>query len=433
MPAGRNPGSMEKREVTTRLDANYQEALKKIESSLEQLLVGKAPEPIADTTDNTQLDRIMELTNMLSGNFSELETFARNLARGNLDIDPPGRRNYLASPLKELHSQLSGLTWILEQLRQGRIVDKLDYAGNISQALNLLIDRLSGESGPDSAAEDHITSWKYHQILLAFNHLQQMVLLVDKDGRIVFSNHPAAKRLGNLTVLRAEELAEQAPALEQNLSALSTPANTFPVYHEIYDDTRNCWFKITSEQISFPDGSPLYLHSIEDISEWKSNETRLKISATTDHLTGVYNRSMGIKALEIAMQNRNHVVSSAAFVDVDSLKYVNDNFGHNEGDYVIKAISGALSTSVRDSDTVSRFGGDEFLVVFSGCTMEVAEKVISRVHGKIQTVNDAGTKPYPLAFSHGVVQIDEKCATTIQDLITLMDKKMYERKTAKRY
>lgn len=412
----------------------YQESLKKIESALENMLVGK-PSSALDQSGNEQLDRIIELVNVLSDNFSEMAQFSYGLAKGKLNIQAPGRRNYIAAPLKELHSQLSGMVWTVKQLGKGLIVDEIDYAGELSAALNVLIRNAAGEHPPaDSCSLDFqasALSWQYHKVLLTVNHLKQILVITDKNHKVLFANKPANMLFGYFKSVRNPDEHDNVPILEQIMYSLSDDSHVFPISQEVYDEKQNSWFSMTTDEMPFLNYSTAFLHCIEDINERKLNENQLKISATVDPLTGVFNRAFGTKALETAMANKHETTSCIGFVDIDKLKYINDTFGHNEGDFAIKTIAQMLTKSVRQNDTVSRFGGDEFLVIFNDCTVEIAEKALNRLQDKLNAINDMQEKPYDLLFSHGVTQIDKDTSANAKQIIQLVDKKMYERKRAK--
>lgn len=405
------------------------EVLKKIEGSLEQMLVGEPFAPIAPSRGLPQINRILELVNMLSGNFAELSRFARELGKGNLGVDIPGRRNYLAAPLKALHSQLSSFVWTAEQLQKGYAVDTLDYMGELSAALNGLIERMDQQAGPSPTAETGKSAGRPpYELLSIFNRLPLMILVTDSQGNILFTNTPAIRGLGKLS----QPLTNDACTLEGTLRAYSGEGNIFPAYAEIWDACREKWYKVASDQIPSAKDEPMYLHTVEDISDWKLNERHLQRSATLDPLTSVYNRAAGIKILEAALASKERVASCVAFIDVDGLKSVNDTYGHSEGDYVINTIAGILAASLRDSDAVSRYGGDEFLLVFTGCQIGAAEKVIERVQKSLDVTNATNGKPYTISFSYGMAQVDRECDLTAKQLINLTDKKMYERKQAQK-
>jgi len=90
-----------------------------------------------------------------------------------------------------------------------------------------------------------------------------------------------------------------------------------------------------------------------------------------DKLTGFYRRE---KINELA--KHNYIV---AMIDINNLKIVNDKLGHCEGDKLIQKVAKSIRTSIRKSDVVIRYGGDEFVIVFDNCNASQVETIVSRI------------------------------------------------------
>lgn len=100
------------------------------------------------------------------------------------------------------------------------------------------------------------------------------------------------------------------------------------------------------------------------------SHARIDVLAHQDSLTGLPNRVLARDRLEqaLAMARRNHSATAVLFLDLDNFKTVNDSMGHSSGDLLLCAVARKLVAAVRDSDTVSRQGGDEFLIILGGLT-----------------------------------------------------------------
>lgn len=169
---------------------------------------------------------------------------------------------------------------------------------------------------------------------------------------------------------------------------------------------------------------------IERIIHRKKTEEQLQYYATVDTMTGVLNRRTGLTLLEkqIKLMQRNKSTLSICFIDADNLKFVNDTFGHDEGDDFIIIITDIMRSSVRRSDTLCRLGGDEFLIILPDCRKEKAEEVWSNIKKKIDAFNDQDAKPYTFSLSHGCAEYTWEDDLLTDKLLSQADKRMYEEK-----
>jgi len=130
-----------------------------------------------------------------------------------------------------------------------------------------------------------------------------------------------------------------------------------------------------------------------------------------DTLTGTYSRSVGLKALRKIMDESpgSGPKNCAAFIDLDGLKIINDQYGHLAGDFAIKTVADILIEGTRSSDMVCRYGGDEFLVLFRRCDLEAAEAAVHRMKDKLRVINQAPQRPYLIDFSWGLAEVEPGC------------------------
>lgn len=165
-----------------------------------------------------------------------------------------------------------------------------------------------------------------------------------------------------------------------------------------------------------------------EILERTETEQKLKLYATTDIMTGLANRVTCIDTLktQLAMAQINNSHLTVCFIDIDNLKVINDEFGHPVGDDLIINISDILKSRIRQTDTIGRIGGDEFLIVFPQCTQQEAELLWQRVEEAIQEFNQTTNKPYRISLSHGFAEYRPGDDITAQTLIEKADSKMYQ-------
>lgn len=167
-----------------------------------------------------------------------------------------------------------------------------------------------------------------------------------------------------------------------------------------------------------------------DISERKDTERRLKKYASTDLLTEVLNRRAGLKYLQKEMNfvELNNYTLAIIFIDVNDLKLVNDNFGHQEGDKLLQQVSDILQQSIRRNDKVVRLGGDEFLLILPQSNKAAAEKIWERIQKEFEKVSVENEKNYKISVSHGAVEYSPDYKKSLDQLIKKADKLMYEEK-----
>ena len=113
------------------------------------------------------------------------------------------------------------------------------------------------------------------------------------------------------------------------------------------------------------------------------------------------------------------------FVDVDRLKYINDNFGHDTGNVAIKTIAIAISGQVPEGGIVIRYGGDEFVVLAPNVKPEEADGIIERIHAHIKKMSDALVLGFDITASIGYVVADDP-TKSLAEYINDADAKMYD-------
>ena len=184
--------------------------------------------------------------------------------------------------------------------------------------------------------------------------------------------------------------------------------------------------------ISSVDGGGL-VHVVRDITERKKLEDTLRNSSLKDDLTGLFNRRGLLKqaAPYFDFARRQKETLLLLFIDLDGMKRINDEFGHNEGDNALINTAAILNRSFRSSDIIARLGGDEFTVLVTDLHAN-KEEAIARLNENLKAYNAADTRNHKLAFSIGVATLEPERMTCFEELLEQADQAMYEQKRMKR-
>lgn len=152
-----------------------------------------------------------------------------------------------------------------------------------------------------------------------------------------------------------------------------------------------------------------------------------------DELTGLLNRKALNELLPQKLKEikRSKTPLTIAYMDLDYLKYVNDNLGHASGDDYLKMFADVIIECIRVEDRVFRLGGDEFLIYFYDCTRANSEYIISRIEQIFKLNCNQSTLHLPGSFSYGSVDTIEEKDVKIDKLLDISDRRMLANKKKK--
>ena len=158
-------------------------------------------------------------------------------------------------------------------------------------------------------------------------------------------------------------------------------------------------------------------------------QKRLEEQAYNDGLTGLYNRFYGMNVLnEWLAEKRSFAI---AFLDLDYLKYINDTFGHNEGDKYILAAAQSFCIMPKDS-VACRLGGDEFMLLVPDIDKVDATDLLDKYQQTLQSKDCLFAKDFVYGASFGVMVVDENNSLTSSQILHAVDEKMYINKRARK-
>jgi len=168
-----------------------------------------------------------------------------------------------------------------------------------------------------------------------------------------------------------------------------------------------------------------------DVTALRLAERRMADLALSDSLTGLANRRRFDESLPeaLARARRNRTGLALMFLDIDHFKGINDTFGHDAGDRVLVAFSGRLLASVRETDLVARFAGDEFVVLLEGLrAVEECEAVAQKFVLEARQVTHVDGEDLSVTTSIGIAYLSATGKSEPQRLLKLADQALYETK-----
>ena len=338
---------------------------------------------------------------------NELKQCSTALAKGNLSEFNPSRDNFLCDNLKNIHANLEHLTWQAKQVAKGDYSQHVSYMGDFSNSFNQMTEQLKErEEHLKSKAElekKHAeTVNKYNQLLLELiRQSNDDVLITDiNQSTILYSSH---------NKVRVEEENE---ILYHFFAHIQKPCQ--------WDmkDNNDQYYHVVTINMEWQD-KPSFAHFIHDITQEKKEQDRLHQQAHIDALTQVGNRYYFQDEMQQFLNCKT--TATLCYCDLDHLKYVNDNYGHDKGDTYICDFVEILKSNISEDDIIARLGGDEFCILFINGS-------IDSINQKMEFINEEFSKQavdYPQNFSYGTIYINGNEDTSLLKILQIADQRMY--------
>jgi diguanylate cyclase (GGDEF)-like protein/PAS domain S-box-containing protein len=265
------------------------------------------------------------------------------------------------------------------------------------------------------------------------NQIKQMVVVTDLKGNIVYANDTFIHKTG---YSKEFIIGNSMNFLRSGKHTKSFYANFWQTilqnksYHGVFiNKCKNGELYFAQKTISpmkDENGDIEFFISVgQDVTELIEQSDTYKQKAYHDTLTGLHNR---LKFDECIQEKyKKFTIDSQIFslilIDIDNFKEVNDTYGHDKGDKILKEVADALQTTLRKDDLIVRWGGEEFIVLIDN-NIKFCKKIAEKI--RIQVFNSVKIENYSISVSIGVSQIET--GDTIESLFSKADKALYQSK-----
>lgn len=271
-----------------------------------------------------------------------------------------------------------------------------------------------------------------------FDYSQGLISIHDLEGRLITVNRAAQTLLGYTheemagTNMRALLRVENWPLFDGYLRQVTNEGLANGLLELITKTGEPVVVRYHNVLVAEPGKDQYILGHAQDVSELLAAQAELRNLSLTDDLTGLHNRrgflTLAEQQLKLERHGRTARGLTLMFADLDGLKQINDQYGHEAGSDAIITFARLVKSVVRDADLLARWGGDEFVLLSIGSHDEHAEQVIDRIQGRIAEHNSTSEKPYDIACSIGVAPLRVDDGRSIEQLIAEADEAMYAEK-----
>lgn len=386
---------------------------------IENIILNRPITKVDATGCTQELVEFQDALAYLSDRVEELNEFSNNICKGNLDIPVPGRHNMLVGGLKEFHSVLRHLTWQTEQVARGDYKQRVSFLGEFSESFNIMVEQLE-EREQKLEEKSKALAQSMELMISIMDAHKDWIIVTDQETNEVIYNNRSHETAANEFDTGFMSL-NQSPVIKNHLRlTIENNERTSFVFQSI-DDRR--FYEICSYPLQWGERKAL-AHYISDVTKEETEKKKLSQIAYIDDLTGCYNRRYCMRSIDQMIMNKE--IFSLVMIDMNDLKYVNDSFGHSDGDVYICDVVHVIKESVRECDIVSRIGGDEFVLVLKNCDEETTVLKMKDIFNEIVKIE----RKYRPSISYGIYYVDEKNELSTEELLKFSDERMYEFKVA---
>jgi diguanylate cyclase (GGDEF)-like protein len=377
-----------------------------------------------------------------------------SFAHGDLSCELRGR-GFLIGCFKELQANLRHLTWFAKRVASGDYDQQIEFMGDFSEYFNkmsrdfyeALTSLRESEANLLKITKELHKSEERWQLAIACT--QEGVYDIDLSTKKAFFSPRAWEILrrpvvrhdveydlsawGNL--IHPDDLEKWAEMANMHgISKLVDAQGKYYIEFRVMgSDEKYRWVGAHHMAIVNAEDIPRrFVGTLEDIQEMREHDDAIRKQATLDQLTKLPNRYLYKDRLlqNMVMAKRNVTSLVLILWDLDGFKRVNDTYGHLAGDRLLMVVAELMRASLRESDTLARFGGDEFVMLvtsYRGHEEEVANLTVSRIFKALCQPLDIGVEKVTIGASCGI-SFFPRHTDDGEILFNLADKSLYEAK-----
>jgi diguanylate cyclase (GGDEF)-like protein/PAS domain S-box-containing protein len=369
---------------------------------------------------------------------------------------------FVGIPLFKALRDIDYLAYVIERFKVGTPIDRLplqrpDELGRIARAVVTLSMRVNKfaetqrvrtkvGSAVSAAQRDAIEKQRQalersmeqvRQFAAVVEAAYEGIIILDRRFRIEYANPAFATDfrvpVSTLKGLKISDLFH--PDAKQTLEQFEPVLDLGIVVRETVRckraDSVELYAELTASPVRDEKGGITGIVIVErDVTASVMSSELMTQQLLIDPLTEVWRRSALVTEMERRAARPEKIQFSVLFVDLDGFKSINDRFGHEAGDTVLRSVGGVLKSQIRDHDVVGRYGGDEFVIVVDDDAKEAnARRIAQRIVSAVPTVTGLRYPDVRFSASVGIASFPRD-ADTVVDLVRCADHAMYSAKRA---
>ena len=264
--------------------------------------------------------------------------------------------------------------------------------------------------------------------ITAMEHIREGFILIDKENNYLSSNPAAAKIFPEITNYQKGKSIYHIPKWPDELKEMESDQAEFPIHN---GSTR--YYRVSVSPVLANNNIVTKIFLFREITDNVNLMKELENAAYIDSLTGIYNRKhfTELAAVDINRALRQNQVIYTAMLDLDLFKNVNDTHGHAAGDVVLKKTAEIIHNTIRSYDLAGRYGGEEFVLLFTDLDIQEAIKLMERIRENMEnTITTYEDIEIKITCSIGLAKFTEE--DTLESAIKKADESLYAAKNSGR-